>query len=168
MKRGILAILLVMTLALCISGCGKKSGSDASADKSTGGTASAGDTTSAGEEESQMEFGNEGEYVVFNADLSFALESDAWLGVIPTGTIYEKEIDADDVDIIYTYCENLDDEGIEKYRFAFDKDYFYSIEDGTYDLVLCSSDDGEVGKVLFQCGLEKKGNKFELDYKNNK
>lgn len=108
------------------------------------------------------------EYVVFNVSHDFELEQDAWLGVIPTGTLYENEADADEYDIIYTYCENLDADGATSYRFAFEKDYFFSIEDGVYDLVLCSSDNGEIGKVLFQAGLEKNGETLTLDYENNK
>lgn len=76
--------------------------------------------------------------------------------------------DDDEVDIVYTYCENYGFDGATSYRFAFEKDYLLGIEDGTYDLVLCSSDNEEIGKVLFQIGLEKKGDEITLDYENEK
>lgn len=117
---------------------------------------------------SDLKFETEAEYLVFNVNIAFEIESDAWLGVIPTGTIYEKEVDADEVDIVYTYCENYGFDGATSYRFAFEKDYLLGIEDGTYDLVLCSSDNEEIGKVLFQIGLEKKGDEITLDYENEK
>lgn len=169
MKR-LLAITLVFIMAVSFAACSGTKDTDETTTESTQTTASSTTTTSIDESNKNEDVAleTEAEYVVFNASLDFKLESDAWLGVIPSGTIYENEADADEVDIAYVYCENLDMDGATSHRFAFEKEYFYDIEDGTYDLVLCSSDNEEIGKVLLQIGMEKTGNTITLDYENNK
>lgn len=169
MKKTAVFLALVMLLLLTVTACGKKPAADNGA--ATGGNASA-DAAAAAQtnaKNDEVTYGTEGESVVFTASLDFKLaDSSAWLGVIPTGTKYEKEADADDVDLLYCYAANYDDEKKTSYRFEFSKEYFFSVGDGTYDLILTSSDDGEVGRVLLQIGLEIKGEKITLDYENKK
>lgn len=169
------ALLTVLLMAVAVSGCGKVKETDGTTSSAQTAAATAAATsaanTAANSEtagKTDVDFETDAEYVIFNASPDFKLESDAWLGVIPTGVIYKDEADADEQDIIYAYCDNLDENGAKNYRFAFDKDGFYGIEDGVYDMVLCSSDDAETGKVLLQIGLEKKGEKIVLDYENKK
>lgn len=172
MKK-ILALALVMAMAISFAACGSKNGNDETTTEST--QAQTNEPTQNSDvpkvdnlAEDAIGLETEAEYIVFNASLDFKLESDAWLGVIPTGTIYENEVDADAVDVAYVYCENFDMDGAVSHRFAFEKDTLLDIEDGTYDLVLCSSDNEEIGKVLLQIGMEKSGDKITLDYENNK
>ena len=61
-----------------------------------------------------------------------------------------------------------DDETKSSYRFEFDKEYFHGIGDGTFDMVLTSSDNGEIGKVLLQIVIEIKCEKITLDFENRK
>lgn len=172
MKK-LLALTLIMVMALSFAACSGAKDADETATEPPQTTDFSTNTTSIDKsdivvdaDKNDVAMETEAEYIVFNVDLGFKLESDAWLGVIPTGTIYENEVDADDVDILYTYCENLDADGAVSHRFAFEKEYFYGIEDGIYDMVLCSSDDEEIGKVLLQIGMEKNGDKIVLDYEN--
>lgn len=169
MKKTAFLLTLVMVLMLAVTACGKKpSVSD--------GTAAGGNSSENGVSAEQTNDKNgavacetEDGTVVFTAGLDFGLEdSSAWLGVIPTGTKYEKEADADDVDMIYCYAANFDDETKKDYRFEFEKEYFYSLGDGTFDMVLTSSDNGEVGRVLLQIGIEIKGEEITLDFENKK
>lgn len=172
MKK-LLALALVMVMAISFAACSNGGEAPEDTTESTqaqsaeaqGTTASADEANDA---QSSVAMEAEDEYIVFNVSLDLQIEQDAWLGVIPTGTIYENEADADEVDIAYVYCENFDMDGVVSHRFAFQKDYLLGIEDGTYDLVLCSSDNEEIGKVLLQVGMEKNGDKITLDYENNK
>lgn len=173
MKK-LLALALVMVMGISFVACSKNAEEPESTTVPTQAqttevpstTSSVGESKDIDEKDVAME--TEDEFVVFNASLDFQIESDAWIGVIPTGTIYKNEVDADAVDIAYTYCENLDMDGAVSHRFAFEKNYFNDIEDGTYDLVLCSSDNEEIGKVLLQIGMEKNGEQITLDYENSK
>ena len=179
MKKNLL-VIAALVFAMAFAGCSKKDDSDKKSDKDTDKTTAedvVDDEKDADDEDvdpedaekkAQVLFETDDEEIVFVVDRSYKLEEDAWLGVIPTGTIYTKEIDADEYDIAYTYCSNLDDNKADVYRFAFDKEYFMGIEDGIYDMVLCSSDDGEKGVVLLQVGIEKHGENIVFDYENEK
>lgn len=168
MKKSLVFLALVMVLALTMNACGKKSASND--ETASGGNSSANGTAAQKDDENdEVTFTTDGDLVVFTASPEFKLEdSTAWLGVIPTGTRYEKEADADDADMVYCYVANFDDEKKTNYRFEFEKDYFFGVGDGTYDMVLNSSDDGAIGKVLLQIGIEIKGGKITLDYENKK
>ena len=180
--RKSIAIILVTVLLLSFAACGSKEKKDepssvpVSQDTSASEQVNTSEAEATSENASQSEntnaenllFETEEERILFSVSTDFEIESDAWLGVIPTGNIYENEVDADEVDILYTYCENLDDENAAKHIFAFEKSYLFGIDDGIYDLVLCSSDNAETGKVLIQIGLEKNGENIVLDYENNK
>lgn len=165
MKKGLLLVTLVLAFAI-IAGCGKKEEQAATNGSSNNGTNV--ETTQNGSNDLEVGYTSNDEYVTFSVRKDFDIKEDGWLGIIPTGTIYEKEVDADDVDMCYAYASNYYEENIKSYLFEFSKEYIGGIEDGIYDMVLCSSDDGEVGVVLFQIGFEKKGDKYTLDYENKK
>lgn len=177
MKKKLLMFTVVATMMLGVVGCGKKdeanTGSSSASSNSTAASNNSANTTvednnSAADATDDFGLGytTEEEYVVFSVRNDFVFDSDGWLGVIPTGTIYEKEADADEYDIIYTYCDNYDAENPKEFIFKFNKEYFFGIDDGVYDMVLCSSDDAEKGVVLFQVGIEKSGMNFSFDYEN--
>ncbi len=169
MKKTVIFLTLVMMVMLTLTACKKNSA--AGDDTTAGGTSSENGKAAeqANDRNDEVTYGIQDGTVVFTASLDFKLEdSSAWLGVIPTGTKYEKEADADDVDMLYCYVSNYDDETKSSYRFEFDKEYFHGIGDGTFDMVLTSSDNGEIGKVLLQIGIEIKGEKITLDFENRK
>lgn len=162
MKK-LFSLVLTLVVILSLVGCGGKKAND---NATQGSEKSSSQTT---DKENDVTYGVKGESVIFEVSLDFTLEdSTAWLGIIPSGKKYEKESDADDVDMIYCYAVNYDEENKKSYRFEFEKEYFFSVGDGTYDMVLTSSDDGEVGKVLLQIGIEIKGNEITLDFENRK
>lgn len=106
--------------------------------------------------------------VEFKVALGYPLMEDAWLGFVPTGTMFKTEAEADEEDFLYVYCSNYDFDGATSYLFEFDKEQIDSIEDGSYDLVLCSSDNEEVGRIMFQIGIDKQGDNLTLDFANEK
>lgn len=169
MRKKTILFTMAAMLVLSVGGCGKKETANTT-ENTTANTVTETNTGSAdtSSEASAASYELDSEYYIFSVLDEYQLESDAWLGVIPTGTLYEKEVDADDQDMIYTYCENLEKAAGEAYIFKFEKEYFDSIGDGTFDMVLCSSDNGEVGKVLLQYGIEKKGSDVSLDFVNEK
>ncbi len=176
MKKTALILALVMILMLTVAACGKKPAANTGTTTGGNAPASSGSTSASGTDAAQtndkndeVTFGIEGESVVFTASMDFKLEdSTAWLGIIPTGTKYEKEADADEVDMIYCYVGYYEEENKKSYRFEYEKEYFFGLGDGTYDMVLTSSDDGAIGKVLLQIGIEIKGEKITLDFDNKK
>jgi len=164
MMKKIVLVICVLTMILSLAACGKKDSNTGTSGSANGGN-STGTTQVENAEDAGVGFTSDSEYVVFVVKNNFTLESDAWLGIIPDGTIYTKEVDADEYDIIYTYADSVEPD-LKEYRFAFEKDYFESVEDGVYDMVLCSSDNEETGVVLLQFGIEKKGTKVTFDFKN--
>lgn len=168
MRKTSIFLALSIILILTVTACGKKPADNtvsADGNSSTNSATAIQTNTKNGE----VTYGTEGESVVFTASLDFKLDdSTAWLGIIPTGIKYEKEADADNVDIIYCYASNYDDENKKNYRFEFEKTMFFAIGDGTYDMVLTSSDDENIGKVLLQIGIEIKGETITLDFENQK
>lgn len=97
-----------------------------------------------------------------SADVKMDDES-AWLGLCPTGKDYITELEADEVDVIW-YNYEAREEG-DPYVFACD---FESVEDGTYALVVATSDDENVGYVVIQLEMTKKGEELSFDYTNAK
>ena len=85
---------------------------------------------------------------------------DAWLGLCPAGKDYITEAEADAEDIIYFYAEPKEDEK-DSTVFACD---FESVEDGTYALVVCTSDDESIGYVAIQMNMTKKNGELTFDY----
>ena len=103
--------------------------------------------------------------VVFTVDAGLDLKQDAWLGFIPGTKGFTKEVEADEVDVLYAYIANGDKKSSEDYIFEFDEDQFGGLEDGDYIMVLCDTDDEAVGgKVLLYIPAKIAGNTVELAY----
>lgn len=90
-------------------------------------------------------------------------DESAWLGLCPAGKNYITEIEADEADVIYFYYDYREDG--DPYVYACD---FSSVDDGTYALVVCTSDDENVGYVAIQLEMTKKGEELSFDYSNAK
>lgn len=102
-------------------------------------------------------------YATVKVDSSIKMDDEsAWLGLVPQGKDYRTELEADDVDIIWWGLEARESEN-DPYVWACD---FESVEDGKYDVVIATSDDENVGYVVIQLSMEKKGDKISFDYAN--
>ena len=88
-------------------------------------------------------------------------DESAWLGLCPAGKNYITEIEADESDIIYFYYDYR--EAGDPYVYSCD---FSSVDDGKYALVVCTSDDENVGYVAIQLEMTKKGEELSFDYSN--
>jgi len=104
-----------------------------------------------------------GAYATITIDPKLKMDQTAWVGLCPTGKDYYNEREADDVDVIYYYPDSRE-EG-DKYVFACD---FSSVEDGTYALVVATSDDENVGYIAIQLEMTKTGDSISFDYTNAK
>lgn len=97
-----------------------------------------------------------------SADVKMDDES-AWLGLCPAGKDYITEAEADDADVIWFGLEGREDG--DPYVFSCD---FESVADGTYALVVATSDDAEVGYVVIQLSMTKAGEELKFDFTNAK
>ena len=88
-------------------------------------------------------------------------DDSAWLGLCPEGTDYITELEADEADVIWFYSEPREDG--DPYVYACD---FSGVEDGTYALVVTTSDDASVGYVVIQLSMTKDGDSLTFDYSN--
>jgi len=86
----------------------------------------------------------------------------AWLGLCPLGKDYITELEADEADVIWFRADDKLDEN-DKTVFACD---FEGVEDGTYALVVCTSDDENVGYVVIQMNMTKKNGDLSFDLEN--
>lgn len=87
----------------------------------------------------------------------------AWLGLCPAGKDYITEAEADDAQVIWFYYDARE-EG-DPYVYSCD---FSSVEDGTYALVVNTSDDENIGYVIIQLLMTKDGDKVTFDYTDAK
>lgn len=175
MKKNLLLTTLFVMTSLAFVGCGKKDApgenigqpaaeavAAAKDDTTPAIPAEAKDDTKDAEQNPGVTLVSEAEKIVFSVPAKYKLESDAWLGIVPEGKVYLSERDADDDDIYYVYSENYNDENRTDYKFFYDKNSIQNIDDGQYNLILCSSDDESVGKVLFQIQIHIKDNMITL------
>lgn len=88
-------------------------------------------------------------------------DESAWLGLCPAGKDYITELEADDVDVIWFNADAREEN--DPYVFACD---FSTVEDGTYALVVATSDDENVGYVAIQLEMTKDGDKLSFDFAN--
>ena len=100
--------------------------------------------------------------IKISADVKLDDES-AWLGLCPTGKDYITEAEADDVDVIWFNPDAREDG--DPAVFACD---FESVEDGTYAVVVATSDDENVGYIVIQLEMTKNGDSISFDYSNAK
>ncbi len=104
-----------------------------------------------------------GVYATIKVDASIKFDdTSAWLGLCPAGKRYITELEADEVDIIYFYADSRMEES-DPYVFACD---FEDVEDGTYALVVTTSDDAAIGYVVIQAEMTKLGGKLVFDFAN--
>ena len=88
--------------------------------------------------------------------------SNSWLGLVPQEATFQNEAEADDFDLAYTYIENAERSAGEKAVYRFSSNAFDDIENGEYAMVLCDTDDGDVGAVIFEFGVSLKDGKITL------
>ncbi len=165
------ALLLTGILALSLAACGKPAASN-SGDKPNG--TSAEEANNAGEVQVnpvELAFfpktsSDAPAYATIKVSETVKMDDEsAWLGLCPAGKDYITELEADEVDIIWFSMDGKED--FEKDPTVFSCD-FGSVEDGTYALVVATSDDAEVGYVVIQLEMTKKGDLLEFDFANAK
>lgn len=169
----VLAGMMVLTLAAC---GGKKESSDNAQDKPSTPTAVTGNQTSDVSEtqstavdvnpvELLFHPATMGNYATVKVDSSVKMDDEsAWLGLCPAGKDYITELEADDVDVIWFSLEPRETEN-DPYVWACD---FESVDDGTYALVVATSDDENVGYIAIQLTMVKNGDSLTFDYSNAK
>ncbi len=174
MKKALL-IMMALVLTLSIIGCGKQQNNEKPAESSK-----IVSETSQSEQKDKSENAEQisvesifqpstsaatGAYatIKISADIKFDDDS-AWLGLCPTGKDYITELEADDVDVIWFNADAKENE-TDPHVFACD---FSSVEDGTYALVVATSDDENVGYVVIQLEMTKKGETLTFNYDNAK
>ncbi|MCQ2433351.1 MAG: hypothetical protein MJ175_12170 [Clostridia bacterium] len=160
--------ILAALLAASMTACGSKT---PAADNSTqnNGSGNSGVSQTVGMNEVEAIFhpatsSEAGAYatIKISADVQFD-DTSAWLGLCPVGKDYITELEADDVDVVWFNYEGREDG--DPYVFACD---FSTVEDGTYALVVASSDDESVGYIMMQLEMTKKGDSVTFDYSNAK
>lgn len=105
-----------------------------------------------------------GAYATIKIDASVKMDDEsAWLGLCPAGKNYITEEEADEVDVIWFGLEAREEN--DPNVFACD---FSEVEDGTYALVVATSDDENVGYIVIQLELTKAGEKLTFNYENAK
>ena len=177
MKKSLI-LLLVCAMAFGSMACGKKettkekkSKSDKKAedveDEDEDDEKDKDSDKDAEEEDAGFEFKESGETIVFTVTADFTLEQDSWMGIVPAGKDYKKEVDADEVDIYYVYVYNFEKKASENYKFEFVVEDLKGLEDGSYSIVLCDTD-ADTGKVLAQFPVELKGGKLTPDFSKTK
>lgn len=160
MKR-IITILLAVMLLLSLSACGIPEKEPAANTDNNQTTVNTTDTSKIDPAfAAVMSASADGEYLVVTVseDAGIADET-AWVGLVPAGTYYALERDADEVDVYYVYAD-IREEG-KPYIF---KCNFADVEDGAYNLILTSTDDGTTGYVIAQVAIEKKGSELTFNY----
>ena len=173
MKK-ILPIVLAVILSVSIVGCGKQQNNA----NPQGNSTNTSQTTQNGQNDQgtiapnpvELAFHpatspDAGAYATIkvSADIKFDDET-AWLGLCPAGKDYVTEQEADDVDVIWYNADATESE-TDPHVFACD---FSDVDDGTYALVVTSSDDENVGYVIIQLEMTKKGETLTFNYDNAK
>lgn len=176
MKK-LFALLLVTMMVFSLVACGgdkKEKSTNASVTKAANNT----DSTSTDNGNGENQVATNPVQDVFHAATSSATgayatikvsadvkmdDTTAWLGLCPAGKDYITELEADEVDVIYFYAEYREDG--DPYVFACD---FENVEDGTYALIVATSDDENVGYVVIQLTMTKSGDKLSFDFENAK
>ena len=163
MKK-VVSLFMVCALSLALFGCGKATGNKGGNDttKAAAQPADDDDSTPAGADD--VKFSQKGDKTVFTVDSGIALQQDAWLGFCPGTKGFVKEMDADEVDVLYAYTTEDENNNGGDYIFEFDNDSIDALDDGDYILVLCDSDDENVGKVVLYIPAKLDGSKVTLNY----
>ena len=174
------AVLVAAMCLMSMAGCSKKKeetkkNKDKSEQKKESVTEKASevvdDVKTSTDESSQdntfVELADTNEKIVFSVVPDYDLKQDSWMGIVPAGKDYKKEVDADEVDILYYYVLNAEKKASETYIFEFMKEDVKGLDDGKYSMVLCDTDE-DTGKVLLQFPIEKKGTEIIPDFSSLK
>lgn len=163
-----LAIVLTCMVAMFLVACGSQNSDTAKPDAEV--SASANNASQAGDLNPVETLffpatsSDAGAYATIKVSQDVKMDDEsAWLGLCPAGKDYITEAEADEVDVIYYYADWREDG--DPYVFACD---FSEVEDGTYALVVNTSDDETVGYVVIQLEMTKKGDKLSFDFENAK
>lgn len=174
MKK-VIATALVSMMVLALAACGNSANNNQPAAESQTQTTSPAQETATEPAETQP--GNvdvnpvellfhpatSGNYATIKVDSSVKMDdTSAWLGLCPAGKDYITEAEADDVDVIWFALDSRESDD-DPYVWACD---FESVEDGTYALVVATSDDENVGFVAIQLAMEKNGDSLSFDFSN--
>ena len=165
MKKSILFILLAAVLALTAVGCGKKPNDTADPNTGSGIISENNSQNPVQQIFHPAASAAAGAYATIqvSSDIQFD-DPSAWLGLCPAGKDYITELEADDADVIW-FNADVRENDTDPHVFACD---FSSVEDGTYALVITSSDDENVGYVIVQLEMTKKGDTLTFNYDNAK
>lgn len=169
--KKISAVIVAMACILAVAGCSKKTDETTKAKSTTTKSeATSKDTEKAADnggadasEETHPETEVKDDKLIFYVSGDFDLKQDSWLGVVPAGKDYKKEVDADEVDIYYVYVANFEKKASERYYFEYILEDIAGLEAGSYSIVLCDTDD-DSGKVLLQFPVEIKGKELTPDF----
>lgn len=91
-------------------------------------------------------------------------DTSAWLGLCPAGKTYVTELEADEVDVVWYNADAREKES-DPYVFSCD---FSDVADGTYAVVVATSDDENVGYIAVQLEMTKAGNKLTFNFEGAK
>lgn len=105
MKRFFL-LFLVLAMTIALFCCGAKPSNDA---QNSGLPNSGSDGTPNSGSSDKIGFSKEGEFLVFKVSPAIKLYENSWLGITPAGKEYKNEVDADEVDVFWTYPEDYND-----------------------------------------------------------
>lgn len=173
--RKVTAFALVCTMVFALAACGKKPTEDKkTTDATQENPVSAQETKDDTSEPQQgvvdvnpvellFHPAKAGSYATIKVDASVKMDDEsAWLGLCPAGKDYITESEADEVDVIWYSLDWRDNED-DPYVWACD---FSEVEDGTYALVIATSDDENVGYIAIQLTMVKDGENLTFDYSN--
>ena len=161
MKKVFIAFL-VLAMTISLIGCGTKPANETQNGGNPNSAAAGSDSTPNGGASDQVGFSKDGESVVFKVSSKIKLNENSWLGIVPAGTEYKNEVDADEVDVFWAYPENFNKKADEDYIFRVDAVSIENIEDGNYSMVLCDNDDE--GVVILQFPIVIKGANITADF----
>lgn len=170
MKKTALFVLFILIITLAITGCTKKQSDSENSNVIDNGNNNV--INNGGIELNSVEqifhpatSSATGAYATIkvSSDIKFD-DNTAWLGLCPAGKDYITELEADDVDVIWYNAEAKENEK-DPHVFACD---FSDVDDGTYALVVTSSDDENIGYVIIQLEMTKKGETLAFNYDNAK
>lgn len=157
MKK-ILTTLLALVMAFSLASCGKKKpdGSNVSGNGDPAVAAASSTTADSKAVAKLITFTTESGDIIFSVNAGLGLATDSWIGICTKGS-YVYEDDADDASVTYAFYEERESENDD---FVF-KITYEGIEDGTYTMVLCDTDNE--GYVMASWPLTLKDGKPEVD-----
>ena len=161
MKK-LIAATMAFAMILSLSACGKKSGGGNSGTPATSAAAQTNAPDADATKYDNVTFQKKDGKYIFTVNKEVLLTQDAWLGFCPGTKGYVNEVDADEVDVLYSYIANGDRQDSDDYLFEFDENQIGGLEDGDYVMVLCDNDDE--GKVILYIPAVIKGNTVTLAF----